>query len=178
MLEFARSIFGQKFLNGTMPDIARQLDRIASALEKANELKEKEVEQKTTKPTNTIPEENDYLGISEKFIKDLGDKEFQGYSSPSNLKELRNPKVVSLLNLADISVEVDNNKWVAILRRIHYPIHEDFVQKLISQMGDDSSMEIDPTEVEKVRNPIVLQLLAERYLSLSYADRKFTLRKV
>jgi hypothetical protein len=43
MLEFFQTIMGRKYYEHDVPEIARQLKRIADALEKQNELKEKEL---------------------------------------------------------------------------------------------------------------------------------------
>lgn len=44
MDEFFKTTMGKRFYEGTMPQIQKELKRIADAMEKANELKEKELE--------------------------------------------------------------------------------------------------------------------------------------
>lgn len=42
MAQFHETIFGKRFFERQLPDLIKQLSRIADALEKQNELKEKE----------------------------------------------------------------------------------------------------------------------------------------
>lgn len=42
MAEFHETQYGKRFFNGQLPKLIKELGRIADALEKANELKEKE----------------------------------------------------------------------------------------------------------------------------------------
>ena len=43
MVEFFMTHMGRRFIEGTMPGMAKQLERIADAMEKSNELKEQEL---------------------------------------------------------------------------------------------------------------------------------------
>ena len=43
MIEFYQTVMGKQFYQGTLPSIAKELSRIADALEKANALKEREI---------------------------------------------------------------------------------------------------------------------------------------
>ena len=44
MIEFYQTVMGKQFYQGTLPSIAKELSRIADALEKANALKERELD--------------------------------------------------------------------------------------------------------------------------------------
>lgn len=49
MTKFFETIMGRRFFEGQLPKLITNLDRIATALEKANELKEKEIESEDRK---------------------------------------------------------------------------------------------------------------------------------
>lgn len=43
MMDFIRTTYGKKFFDSQLPKLIKELGRVASALEKANELKEAEI---------------------------------------------------------------------------------------------------------------------------------------
>jgi hypothetical protein len=52
MAELHETSMGRKLIEHTLPEIARQLEKIADALEKANQLKEAETKEQTIKDQN------------------------------------------------------------------------------------------------------------------------------
>lgn len=56
MAELHETIMGRRLIEHTLPEIAEQLERIANALEKANQREEQEIKDKTSKNrTDTGP---------------------------------------------------------------------------------------------------------------------------
>ena len=50
MPEFFQTIMGKRFVEGTAPNIARQLERVANALEESNRIERQKLER--TQPVN------------------------------------------------------------------------------------------------------------------------------
>lgn len=126
MLDFYKTSGGRRFCDSTMPEIAKQLKRIADELRQANKLKahelgltstadvamefvsdkDKEGEDAVVNPPSVNAlSDDDAENFAGGLLKEMVDASSLSLSSPEDIAKLKDSKVVSRLRQAGVSIE-------------------------------------------------------------------------
>lgn len=134
MLEFYKTSGGRRFCDATMPGIMRELNRVADAMEKANQLKEQELKLREKEANTLLPESEEFenkIGrkfeaeaeaeaevFVQKIIAEMADDSEMDITNPNDRIMIGNRSVILQLSGRGISVERNKDKGEITVRRI------------------------------------------------------------